>query len=66
MMSVRKMVSASHRVVFAAEGSYGEDVNTGETMRIEDTDGVYVESGYAGWVLPGKVGETCQRKITNM
>ena len=42
LLSVRKMVAAGNKVVFEKHGSYIEDPETGEIMRLEEKQGMYV------------------------
>ena len=41
LLSVRKMVHAGNRVVFDADGSYIEDKETGECIRMQEQGGMY-------------------------
>ena len=41
LLSVRKMVQAGNRVVFDAEGSYIEDKETGECLKLQEQGGMY-------------------------
>ena len=41
-MAVKKICKAGHRVIFDDEGSYVEDKQTGETMKVIEEDGEYV------------------------
>ena len=42
LMAVKKICKAGHRVIFDDEGSYVEDKETGETMKVIEEDGEYV------------------------
>ena len=42
LLSVRRLVETGNRVVFDAQGSYIEDVNTYERMHLTDKQGMYV------------------------
>ena len=42
LMSVSKVVKAGNRVVFDPEGSYVEDVQSGETMATKEVRGMYM------------------------
>ena len=42
LLSVHKLVQAGNRVVFDREGSYIEDVKTGEVMKLREMGGMYM------------------------
>ena len=42
LMAVKRICKAGHRVVFDDDGSYVEDKETGETLRVIEEDGEYV------------------------
>ena len=44
LMSVRKMVQTGNKVVFADEGSYIEDVRTGNNVWMKENNGMYMLS----------------------
>ena len=41
LLSVKRMVDAGHRVVFASEGSYIEDRSTFERMHLKEKNGMF-------------------------
>ena len=41
LLSVKKMLEVGHRVVFGPTGSYIEDVNTHEKMRLKERNGMF-------------------------
>ena len=42
LLSVHKLVQAGSRIVFDPEGSYIEDVRTGEVMKLREMGGMYM------------------------
>ena len=54
LLSVSKMVKSGHSVVFSASGSYVYDDATGEVMKLEEVNGMYMlkawvqQSGFQG------------------
>ena len=42
LLSVNKMLAAANRVVFSPEGSYLEDVNSGEVVWLKEQGGMFM------------------------
>ncbi len=42
LLSVNKLVQSGHRVVFEKEGSYIEDTDSGEVMKLKEVGGMYM------------------------
>ena len=42
LLSVKKVVQSGHRVVFAPEGGYIEDLSNGEQLKLHENGGMYV------------------------
>ena len=54
LLSVSKIVQAGNRVVFAKEGSYVEDDETGERMYLKESGGMYMLKLWVKRSFPGQ------------
>ena len=54
LLSVSRIASSGHRVVFDSNGSYIEDKRTGETMALQERNGMYMLKLWTKRVFRGR------------